>query len=169
MCGNNPELQERIAMALSAAKLVCVLHHGLTEIALIISVYLLFTFTWPFLYLSVHIFFFVSSNALLRKTREKSYLLLTSKRRYRWGLNWNFNFKFIHHPFYQHRRCHYKSWSSGGIPPYNAPTNNIKGPPLLDLGLNYYSIVYSHSFSSSITILCITCGSRTALQGRIKS
>ena len=65
MCGDNPEIQGRTAMALLAANLVCVLRHGLTKIAPIISVYLLFTSPWPVLYLSLHIFFLISSIALI--------------------------------------------------------------------------------------------------------
>ena len=41
---DNPELQEKIKMALSTANLVWVLRHGSTKIAPIISVYLIFMF-----------------------------------------------------------------------------------------------------------------------------
>ena len=78
-------------MDLLASNLVWFLLYGLTKIAPIISVYLLFTFQWPVLYLSLHIFFFVSSITLLLKDREKSHSLPPSKRSYRQELNWNFN------------------------------------------------------------------------------
>ena len=78
-------------MDLLASNLVWFLLYGLTKIAPIISVYLLFTFPWPVLYLSLHIFFFVSSITLLLKDREKSHSLPPSKRSYRQELNWNFN------------------------------------------------------------------------------
>ena len=79
MSGDNPELQEKIAMALSAANLMWLLCHGLTEIAPVIYIYLLFTFPWPVLFLSFHGFFFISSIASLRKERKKSNLLPSSQ------------------------------------------------------------------------------------------
>ena len=67
MSGDNPELQEKITMALSAANLMWLLCHGLTEIAPDIYIYLIFTFPWPVLFPSFHGFFFVSSIASLSK------------------------------------------------------------------------------------------------------
>ena len=63
----------------------------------------------------------------------------------------------------------YKFQSGGGLPQRSALTNNIHGPPLLDIGLNQYYIVHSRSFSSLIPILCIPRRSCTAFQGRITS
>ena len=79
MSGDNTELQDKITMALSAANLMWLLCHGLTEIAPVIYIYLLFTFPWPVLFLSFHGFFFVSSIASLRKEREKSNMLPPSQ------------------------------------------------------------------------------------------
>ena len=81
-------------MALLSANLVWVLRHELIKIAPIISVYIIFTFPWPVLYISLNFFFFVYSVTLLRKDREKSHSLLPSKRRYNHGLNRNFNSNF---------------------------------------------------------------------------